>query len=898
MKFHGLILVDGSSYLYRAFHALPPLTNSKGQPTGAMFGVINMLKRLLQTYEPAQCAVVIDAKGKTFRDDLYAKYKAHRPSMPDELRSQVAPLQAIIKAMGFPLLVIEGVEADDVIGTLACQAARQGLDVLISTGDKDFAQLVNHHIILTNTMTNTQLDEKGVEEKFGVKPCQIIDYLTLIGDTSDNVPGVPGVGPKTATKWLNEYGTLENIEKHAEAIKGKVGENLRAHIGQFEWVKKLVTIHCDVPLACRPNDLILEEPDAARLQALYAEYEFKNLLKEVAVEIKQEVLIEEPQEKHVNDAEAILTEESFNTLLKQLKETKQFAIDTETNSLDTTAAELVGMSFAVDKKKGYYLPFLHRYLGAPAQLNRDTCLKALAPILKDKQILKIFQHAKFDLNILCKHGVEVEHYVDTQLQAYVLHSHERNNMDHLAQKYLHHTTIAFEDVAGKGIKQLTFDQIELERAVPYSAEDAQVTFCLHHIFSGELAKAPGLLKVLNEIEMPLVSVLARMERIGVLIDADCLRQQSHELEKRILVLEEKAYELAQQKFNLSSPKQLQEILYGKLGLPITQKTPTGQPSTSEEVLQDLAFEYELPKIILEHRSLSKLKSTYTDKLPQQISGHTGRIHTSYHQAVVPTGRLSSSDPNLQNIPVRTEEGKKIRKAFIAPPGCKILSADYSQVELRIMAHLSQDERLLQAFKHNEDIHRATASEVFGVPLEKVSADERRNAKAINFGLMYGMSSFGLAKQLAVSRTAAQSYIDQYFARYPGVKSYMDRTRAQAHSQGYVETVYGRRLYLPEINSKLAARVKAAERAAINAPLQGTSADIIKRAMITIDDWIQTSGLNMRMIMQVHDELVFEVDENDLAVAEQAIPKLMAGAAELEVPLIVDVGVGGNWGEAH
>lgn len=898
MRFPGLILVDGSSYLYRAFHALPALTNAAGLPTGAIFGVVNMLRKLLQTYEPMLCAVVFDAKGDNFRHELYEQYKAHRPSMPDDLKCQVEPLLTIIKAMGLPLLMIDGVEADDVIGTLAVQAAEQDLEVLISTGDKDFAQLVNAKIKLTNTMTNTDLDEAGVKEKFGVTPAQIIDYLILVGDSSDNIPGVPGVGPKTAAKWLQTFVTLDNLIQHADEIPGKVGEALRAHIDQFSWVRTLVTIRQTVPLACRPNDLTPMPFCHDALKKWYEQFGFKQFLKDLSSEaslVQDEKNIVEPPQTLSLQHEVILTDVQFQQLLEQLKQVKQFALDTETTGLDVHQAELVGMSFALDENKAYYLPFIHRYLGAPKQLDRMTCLQALAPILADPSILKIFQHAKFDLNILARYAMTVNNFTDTQLESYVLQSDERHDLDSLSEKYLQHKNISFEEVAGKGAKQLTFDQIDLAQAAPYAAEDAQVTYQLHQIFARRLVAEAKLSMLLDTIELPLVPILAQMERYGVLIDAELLRKQSLVLEKHILALQEEAYTLAGQAFNLSSPKQLQEILFGKLGMPIMQKTPTGQASTSEEVLQDLAYEYELPRIILTYRSFSKLKSTYTDRLPQQILGCTGRVHTSYHQAIVPTGRLSSSDPNLQNIPIRSEEGKKIREAFIAPPGYKMLSADYSQVELRIMAHLSQDPGLLAAFQHNQDVHQATASEVFNVPLDQVTDDERRKAKAINFGLMYGMSAFGLAKQLSIKREAAEAYIERYFARYPGVKTYMDRTRMAAHEQGFVETIYGRRLYLPEINSKQAARVKAAERAAINGPLQGSSADIIKRAMIALNHWIEQNAEEIHMVMQVHDELVFEVPEGLIAKAQEIIPTLMMEAATLSVSLLVDVVVGDNWG---
>ncbi len=909
-SFNGLILIDGSSYLYRAYHALPPLTNSRGEPTGAILGVVTMLNRLRTQYQPQLCAVVFDAKGKTFRDDLYEAYKAHRPAMPEDLQKQIAPLHEIIKALGFPLLMEEGVEADDVIGTLAVQAIKQKLPVLISTSDKDLAQLVNTHVTLTNTMTNTDMDEVGVAAKFGVKPSQIVDYLTLIGDTSDNIPGVSGVGPKTAAKWLAHYHSLDNLIQHAGELTGKVGENFRDFLPQLPLTKQLVTIHTDVPLHCQPEELHLQPANSEQLVELYKKLEFKNLLVHLQKQngdlfAQEDTSLQEESKQTSSadhfkkfDSKVILTGEAFEDFLKQLQKTKIVACDTETTSLDITEAQLVGMSFALDELTGYYLPFSHRYLDAPSQLDRTACLQKLRPILRDPHITKIFQNAKFDINVLARYEVEINNIFDTQLAAYVLHSSERNDLDTLAAKYLHHKNIKFEEVAGKGAKQITFDQIDLEVATPYAAEDAVMTFRLHQIFSAQLEKLPKIKTVFEKIELPLVPVLAEMERRGVLVDAELLRHQSATLEKRLLKLQEEAFKLAGQAFNLGSPKQLQEILFSKLQLPILQKTPTGQPSTNEDVLQDLAYEYELPRVILEYRSLSKLKSTYTDKLPEQIAGRTGRIHTSYHQAVVPTGRLSSSDPNLQNIPVRRAEGQAIRKAFIAPAGYKILSADYSQVELRIMAHLSQDPGLLKAFHEDKDIHRATASEVFHVPLEKVTDEERRNAKAINFGLMYGMSAFGLAKQLGIPREAAQKYIDEYFNRYPGVKNHMERTRSMAHEQGYVETFAGRRLYLPDINARAMMRVKASERAAINGPLQGTAADIIKCAMLAVQTWIKKEMPSVHLIMQVHDELIFEVPAEVVSEASSKIAQLMMEASPLSVPLLVDVGVGDNWADAH
>lgn len=903
MKACDLLLVDGSSYLYRAYHALPPLINSKGLATGAIFGVLNMLKKLLQDVKTKHVAVVFDAPGKTFRDEVYEHYKAHRPSMPEELKNQIAPLHAIIKAMGIPILVIDGVEADDVIGTLGCQAAADQLSVCISSGDKDFAQLVNEHIVLSNSMTNTVLDVAGVQAKFGVAPSQIIDYLTLLGDSSDNIPGVAGVGPKTAAKWLQTHQHLSHLIDQQQQLKGKVAENFIQAIPQFDWVKTLLTIKCDVPLPCHYQDLRLQGAEVSALQQWFSDLEFKSWLKEITH--KQQDLFNEVPDAVVPlngtsfVCHTVLTLDQWQQVLHQLEHAAAFVLDTETNSLDTLTAELIGIAVAFNGQEGYYIPFKHDYLEAPEQLDRSLVLNQLKPYLEDPHKIKILQNAKFDLNVLKNVGLEkIAPIIDTQVQSYVWQSTERHNMDALAQKYLHTQTISYESVAGKGSKQLTFNEIDVAIAAPYAAEDAVITWRLYEVLTEKLASSTTLQHVLQEIDLPLIPVLARLERTGVLIDADKLHQHSQALDKRLLTLEQQAFILAGQVFNLNSPKQLQEILFGKLQLPMRQKTPTGQASTSEEVLQDLAYEYELPQVILEFRTLAKLKSTYTDRLPEQISKKTGRVHTSYHQTVVPTGRLSSSHPNLQNIPVRSLEGRKIRQAFIAPEGYHIVAADYSQIELRIMAHMSQDERLLAAFAADEDIHRATASEVFATPLSQVTEMERRNAKAINFGLMYGMSSFGLAKQLTISRDAAQQYIDAYFARYPGVKAYMEKTRALAHQQGYVETLAGRRLYLPEIHAKQAMRVKAAERAAINAPLQGTAADIIKSAMIAIDQWLTTSQLPIRMIMQVHDELVFEVQHDCLPVAIETIRCLMAHAANFATPLVVDIGVGQNWDEAH
>lgn len=896
-----LILIDGSSYLYRAFHALPPLVNSHGEPTGAVYGVINMLRKLLKDYAPKYVAVVFDAKGKTFRDDLLETYKAQRPPMPDDLQAQIEPLHAVVQAMGLPLLMIDGVEADDVIGTLAQQATQQGLHTLISTGDKDFAQLVNDHITLINTMSGNILDREKVIEKFGVAPEQIIDYLSLIGDTSDNVPGVPNVGPKTAAKWLAEYKSLDNLVAHATEITGKVGDNLRAHLEQLPLAKQLVTIKQDVALEFKPTDLCQTEKDHEKLISWFKRLEFKGWLREL---LEEKSPLDPPFEKGgqggISNYQIILEQKEFDQWLKKLEHAELFAFDTETTSLDYMTAEIVGVSFAIEENHAAYVPLAHNYPGAPQQLNREKILQQLKPLLENPARKKLGHHLKYDKNVLANYKIDLQGIAfDTMLESYVLDSTgSRHDMDTLALKYLGHRTIHFEDVAGKGAKQLTFNQIPIEQAGPYAAEDADITLKLHHVLWPKLSAEAGLINIFSQIEMPLVTVLSHMERRGVLIDTHLLQQQSKHLALRIFELEHEAHRLAGQPFNLGSPKQLQEILYQKHGLPVLEKTPTGQPSTAEPVLQELALTYPLPKVILEFRSLSKLKSTYTDQLPLQINLHTKRVHTSYHQAVAGTGRLSSSDPNLQNIPIRTEEGRRIRQAFIAPPHCKIVAADYSQIELRIMAHLSQDVGLLKAFADNQDIHRATAAEVFSVPLAEVSNDQRRSAKAINFGLIYGMSSFGLAKQLGVERDAAQSYIDLYFARYPGVKQYMENTRRQAHQQGYVETLFGRRLNLPEINVRNIQRQRASERAAINAPLQGTAADIIKLAMLKAETALAHANLTTRMIMQVHDELVFEVPENEISVATSIIKDSMMHAAKLAVPLVVGIGVGNNWDEAH
>ena len=899
-----LVLVDGSSYLYRAFHALPPLTNSRGEPTGAVYGVANMLRRLIKDYGPEHMAVVFDAKGKTFREDLYPEYKANRPPMPDELRAQVEPLHALIRAMGLPILVVPGVEADDVIGTLAREAVGHGLDVVVSTGDKDLAQLVNPHVTLVNTMTETVLDEAGVKEKFGVPPERIVDYLTLIGDSVDNVPGVPKVGPKTAVKWLEAYGSLDEIVAHAEEIGGKIGENLRASLEQLPLSRELVTIRCDLDLDAHPEDLRPTEPDDERLRALLRELEFKTWLAEVegaaasdAPATPASAPVAASEEARY---EAVLDQAALEAWIARLEAAPLFAFDTETTDLDYVKARIVGLSVCVEPGHAAYVPLAHGYPGAPEQLDREAVLARLKPLLEDPAVAKLGHNLKYDRNVLANHGIELAGIAhDTMLESYVLNSTaSRHDLDTLCEKHLHHRNIHFEDVAGSGAKQVCFDQVGIDEATRYAAEDADMALRLHRHFWPDLESQESLARLYREIEIPLVPVLSRMERTGVLVDAELLFVQSHELAERMAQIESQAHEVAGQAFNLGSPKQIQEILYDKLGLPVLGKTPKGQPSTAEDVLEQLALDYPLPQLILDYRGIAKLKSTYTDKLPEQIDPGTGRVHTSYHQAVASTGRLSSSDPNLQNIPVRTPEGRRIRQAFIAPPGKRLLAADYSQIELRIMAHLSGDAGLLRAFEQGMDIHRATAAEVFGVPVEAVDADQRRAAKAINFGLIYGMSAFGLARQLGIDRGAAQAYVDLYFARYPGVKAYMDETRERARRQGYVETVFGRRLYLPEINARNAQRRQYAERTAINAPMQGTAADIIKRAMIAMDAWIRESRSPITMIMQVHDELVFEVDEAAVEDLRPRVVGVMAGAAELAVPLVVEAGVGSNWDEAH
>jgi DNA polymerase-1 len=887
-----LVLVDGSSYLYRAFHAMPALANSRNEPTGAIYGVTNMLRKLLKEYAPERMAVVFDAKGKTFRDDIYPEYKAHRPPMPDPLVAQIQPIHDIVRALGLPLLAVEGVEADDVIGTLARQAAAAGIDTLVSTGDKDMTQLVDGRVRLVDTMQDRHYDRAAVQEKFGVAPEQIVDYLALVGDSSDNIPGVPGVGPKTAARWLQQYGTLDNLVAHAGDIAGKAGEALRASLAQLPLAHRLATIKCDVALDVTPADLKRSPPDADRLRELYQRFEFKTWLAELGGA--------RPTLVAPAGYDTVLDEAGLDRWIARLEGASLFAVDTETTSLDAMQADLVGVSFSDAAGSAAYVPLGHRYPGAPEQLSMERVLARLKPLLEEESRPKVGQNLKYDLNVLARHGVTLRGLAhDTMLQSYVLDSTAtRHDMDSLALKYLGHKTIAYDDVTGKGKGRINFSEVPVEQASAYAAEDADITLRLHEHLWPRLQEIPALVRVYRDIEMPLVPVLARMERSGVRIDVDMLRTQSRELEKRIFELERQAHDQAGQPFNLASPKQLQEILFDKLKLPVLKKTPTGQPSTAEEVLTELALDYPLPALILEHRSLAKLKSTYTDKLPEMIDPATGRVHTSYHQAVAATGRLSSADPNLQNIPVRTSEGRRIRQAFIPADGYTMLSADYSQIELRIMAHLSGDAGLIGAFAANQDVHRATAAEVFGVAPPDVSDEQRRAAKAINFGLIYGMSAFGLARQLRIERGAAQQYVERYFARYPGVREYMERTRATARAQGYVETLFGRRLYLPEINAGNSMRQQAAERAAINAPMQGTAADLIKLAMVRIDRWIESSRPDLRMIMQVHDELVFEVRPEVAGDLSEQIRAHMAGVAALAVPLVVDIGRGANWDEAH
>ena len=924
-----LVLVDGSSYLYRAFHAFPPLTNSAGEPTGAMYGVLNMLKSLISQVQPSHIAVVFDAKGKTFRDEMFEQYKSHRPPMPDDLRKQIQPLHDIIRALGIPLLVIEGVEADDVIGTLAVAASKANQKVLISTGDKDMAQLVDDNIMLINTMNNTLLDREAVIEKYGIPPELIIDYLALMGDSADNIPGVAGVGEKTALGLLQGIGSMAeiyaNLDKVAELpIRGakKLGDKLLTEKEMADLSYRLATIKTDVDLDISPEQLTLGASNNDQLTEYFGRYEFKRWLNEV-MNGADSITNNNEQPTKINHYQAtpalaqdnsdealpaiqidrsryetLLTEADLNRWVEKLKQAKLFALDTETDNLDYMAANLVGISFALENGEAAYLPLQLDYLGASKTLEKTTALALLKPVLENPAIQKVGQNFKYDLTIFARNSIDVQGVAfDTMLESYVLNSTGRHNMDDLAKRYLGHQTISFEEIAGKGKNQLTFNQIPLEQAAEYAAEDADVTMKLQQVLWEKLSKEPTLEKLFKEMELPLLGVLSRMERRGVLIDSDALFLQSNEIANRLSELEEQAYVLAGQPFNLASTKQLQEILFDKLGLPVIQKTPKGAPSTNEEVLEELAFSHELPKVLVEHRGLSKLKSTYTDKLPQMVNPQTGRVHTSYHQAVTATGRLSSSDPNLQNIPIRNEEGRRIRQAFIAREGFTVVAADYSQIELRIMAHLSQDQGLINAFTQGKDIHRSTAAEIFGIALDEVTSEQRRNAKAINFGLIYGMSAFGLSRQLGIGRADAQNYMDLYFKRYPGVQTFMHDIREKAKAQGYVETLFGRRLYLPDINSSNGMRRKAAERVAINAPMQGTAADIIKRAMIQLDQKLQNDP-DIAMIMQVHDELVFEVRSEKVAFYRELIKTQMESAADLVVPLIVDVGQGTNWDEAH
>lgn len=888
-----LILVDGSSYLHRAFHALPDLRNAKGEPTAALLGVMNMLRRLVKDHNPSHIGVIFDAKGKTFRHTLYPDYKANRKAMPDELRVQIEPLHTMIKLMGLPLLAVPGVEADDVIGTLTLQAKALGYDVLISTGDKDMAQLVGDGVQLIDTMKNVVMDHDYVLKKFGVPPHNIIDYLALTGDASDNIPGVPKVGAKTAAKWLNEYGNIDALVEHADDISGKVGEALRDSLTQLALSKTLATINCDVPLEVVPDQLTLKPMDIDALYPYLRRYEFKTWLKSLAPETVS------PSGASPVQYECIITDQDWQRWQKTIKNAKRLAIDTETTSLDAMQAKLVGVSFAVDEQRAAYLPLAHDYDGVPTQLPYAKTLQALKALLEDPNIKKIGQNIKYDYKVLAQHGIHMQGIdFDTMLASYVLDSTQRHNLDDLALRYLNHDTIRFEAVAGKGAKALTFNQISLDVATPYAAEDAWVTFKLWRVLSAKLNESPILLRLFEQEEMPLLTVLGNMELTGVLIDSHALQRQSESLAKKLALLEKQAYSLAGEAFNLNSPKQLQGLLFEKMGLPVIKKTPKGQPSTAEAVLSELAKEYELPSVILTYRHLDKLKSTYTDKLPKQVDAKTGRVHTHYQQAVTSTGRLSSKDPNLQNIPTRSEAGRQIRQAFIAPKGSVLIAADYSQIELRIMAHLSQDPGLINAFNHNEDIHRATAAEVFGREIGAVTKEERRRAKAINFGLIYGMSAFGLSKQLGISQADAKQYMSTYFARYPGVLVYMENTRAKAKQDGYVETLYGRRLYLPDIHSNNALKRMGAERAAINAPMQGTAADIIKRAMIAIDDCLAKENGSATMLMQVHDELVFEVATDQSEAWCQKIRHLTEGAAVLNVPLLVNIDVGNTWKEAH
>ena len=893
-----LVLVDGSYYMFRAYHALGDLKNSHDEPTGAIYGVVNSLRKLLNDFRPDYIAVVFDAKGKNFRHELYPEYKANRPPMPEDLARQIEPIHEVIRTLGLPLLMIDGVEADDVIATLAKKAESKDMDTIISSGDKDLAQLVNDHIRMYNAMDNVIIDSEGVKKKYGVPPERIIDYLTLIGDSVDNVPGVPKVGPKTATKWLAEYGSLDEIVARADEFKGKVGDYLRASLTQFPLTRELITLKCDIALDIEADALVSTPPDQEALKDQSSHWGFKTLLSDFG---KTPPAQEKPSTTSGQcQYQTILSQTGLDEWLRKLQSAELIAIDTETTSLNYMDAEIVGLSFAVHPDQAAYLPLAHDYPGAPQQLSRAKVLEQFKPLLEDNTRLKLGHNLKYDMNVLANHDITLQgcrH--DTMLESYVLDSTAtRHDMDSLALKYLDKTTIHYEDVAGKGAKQIPFNQVTIDKAAPYAAEDAEVTLRLHLSLWPRLKQTKSLQRLYEEIEIPLLSVLSRMERHGVVIDASMLAQQSKELTRRMKEIEHHAHALAGQSFNIGSPNQIQTILYEKMNLPVLAKTPKGQPSTAESVLEDLALDYELPRLILDHRSLNKLKSTYTDKLPGQINARTGRVHTSYHQAVAVTGRLSSSDPNLQNIPIRTEEGRRIRQAFIAPHGYTLLAADYSQIELRIMAHLSGDRGLLEAFAKGEDIHKRTAAEVFDIAPGSVSQEQRRAAKAINFGLIYGMSPFGLAKQLGIDRSEARNYVNRYFDRYPGVKDFMDNTRERAREQGYVETIFNRRLYLPEINDRNAARRQYAERTAINAPMQGSAADIIKRAMISVDSWLIKNKINAKLIMQVHDELVLEVAAEVVDTVSSEIGHIMSAAAELAVPLIVDIGTGKNWDQAH
>lgn len=912
MNTKTLLLVDGSSFLYRAFHAMPDMRNREGHPTGAIYGVLNMLRRLRQDYPSDYSLCVFDAKGKTFRDDLYPEYKATRPSMPSDLAQQIEPLHQAIIATGWHILSQPGVEADDVIGTLADHATRDGVRCIVATGDKDLAQLVNEHVTLINTMSNETLDIPGVTAKFGVPPERIIDYLTLTGDQVDNVPGVAKCGPKTAVKWLTEYGTLDNLIENADKIGGVVGQNLRDALDWLPQARQLITVKCDVDLPIPYTRMVAPPADTEQLRALYEKLDFKTWLRELGGTAKssgntespahpsmQDMFADEPSRTDSAHYVTILSDAQLDAWLEKLLAADLVCIDTETTGLDVMNAQLVGISFAIKPHEAAYLPLAHIYPGAPDQLKREHALHKLKPWLESATHKKLGQNLKYDLHIFANHGIHLAGiHDDTLLQSYVLESHKPHDMDNLALRHLNVKTVSYAEVAGKGAKQICFDQVDLDIATRYAAEDADITLQLHQTLAPQIATQSGLEHVYRDIELPTMAVLYIMERNGVLLDSALLQVQSRELGEKLLALEARAHDAAGQPFNLNSPKQLREILFDKLQLPVKKKTPSGDPSTDEEVLQELALDYPLPKLLLEYRGMAKLKSTYTDKLPQMVDRRTGRVHTSYSQAVAVTGRLSSSDPNLQNIPVRTAEGRRIREAFIAPQGCRIVSADYSQIELRIMAHLSGDVGLLTAFANNEDIHRATAAEIFMTSREEVTTEQRRYAKVINFGLIYGMSAFGLAKQLGVERAAATAYIDRYFARYPGVKDYMDSTREQAKSQGYVETVFGRRLWLPDINASNGAKRQGAERAAINAPMQGTAADLIKLAMVAVQHWLVEQKLHSKLIMQVHDELVLEVPESELELVKEMLPKLMCNVAELKVPLLVELGEGMNWDEAH